>query len=161
MKQKYIVAKVAEIPPGNRKLVEVRGRKIVIFNVAGEFYGLFNACPHLGGSLCEGYMTGYVRSDRPGEYSYEGPGQVLRCPWHGWEFDVKTGKSYFSPQQVMVRTAKVDVEHGRDLCAPAAAGAELAASATAGATVGAPVEGPYTAETVPVSQEDDYVVLYA
>ena len=90
---KHVVATVAEIPPGGRKLVTVRGRSIAVFNLDGEFFGLFNRCPHQGGPMCEGILTGLIESDEPGHYRYSRKGEILRCPWHGWEFDVRTGQS--------------------------------------------------------------------
>ena len=94
---KHVVATVAEIPPGSRKLVTVRGRQIAVFNLDGEFFGLFNRCPHQGGPMCEGILTGLIESDEPGHYRYSRKGEILRCPWHGWEFDVRTGQSYCEP----------------------------------------------------------------
>ena len=72
------MAAVAEIPPGGRKLVEVKKRPIVIFNLAGEFFALNNRCPHRGGSLCEGILTGLVQSDEPGEYRVSRKGEIIR-----------------------------------------------------------------------------------
>ena len=68
MPQKHVVAAVDEIPPGARKLVDVDGRAIVVFNLGGEFFAIINRCPHKGGSLCEGRLTGLVQSSEPGEY---------------------------------------------------------------------------------------------
>src|SRR5579872_7618086 len=79
---KHVVATVAEIPPGQRKLVTVRGRSIAVFNLDGEFFGLFNRCPHQGGPMCEGILTGLIESDEPGHYQYSRKGEILRCPWH-------------------------------------------------------------------------------
>ena len=63
---KHVVATVSEIPPGQRKLVTVRGRSIAVFNLDGEFYGLFNRCPHQGGPMCEGILTGLIEtSEQP------------------------------------------------------------------------------------------------
>src|SRR4051812_35352664 len=58
----HVVAPVDEIPPGTRKLVEVGGRAVVVFNLGGEFYALNNRCPHRGGSLFHGIQTGLVES---------------------------------------------------------------------------------------------------
>jgi len=107
---KHVVATVEEILPGERKIVEVAGRTIGVFNVAGEFYALRNTCPHQGGPLCQGRLTGFVMARVPGEYSYTRKGEILRCPWHGWEFDVKTGQSWFDPMQTRVRAYPVTVE---------------------------------------------------
>ena len=81
---------------------------------------------------------GLLESSEPGRYRYSRRGEIIRCPWHGWEFDVRTGKSWCEPDRVRARQFTVSV----------AAGATL-------------VEGPYVAETFPVSIENDYVVLEA
>src|SRR5262245_39775127 len=59
---KYVVATTAEIPPGGRKIVEVAGRSIGIFNAGGEFFALRNRCPHQGGPLCEGGLSGLLEA---------------------------------------------------------------------------------------------------
>lgn len=133
---KYVVAPAAEISPGERKLVEVKGRRIVIFNLKGEFFAVSDRCPHQGGPLSKGKLTGFVQSDEPGTYCYSRQGEVIRCPWHAWEYDIRTGKSWCDPRRIAVRNFAVSVE----------AGAQL-------------VEGPFVAETFPVSVEDEYLVV--
>ncbi len=142
------MATVDEIPPGGRKVVEVAGRSIGVFNVGGEFFALRNRCPHQGGPLCEGHLLGFLRSPRPGEYEYSRKGEILRCPWHGWEFDVRTGQSWFDPKRTRVRRYEVSVEAGS---APVM---EEPAAAEDGLE-----KGPYVAETYPVSIERQYVVV--
>lgn len=144
---KYIVATLDELPPGSRKLVEVAGRSIGVFNIAGEFYALRNRCPHQGGALCEGKLSGLIQAAKPGEYQYSRPEEILRCPWHGWEFDIKTGQSWFDPAKTRVRRYEVVVEPGTAL---ESEGEE--------ALVGL-VKGPYVAETYSVSVEQQYVVV--
>lgn len=142
---KHIVASVDEIPAGERKLVEIAGRSIGIFNVNGEFYAIRNNCPHQGGPLCAGYLTGFVMSDKPGEYTYTRRGEIVRCPWHGWEFDVKSGQSWFDPAKMRVRNYQVTVETiAPDTVEPPAPGLQ---------------PGPYVAETYPVTVEQSYVVI--
>jgi nitrite reductase/ring-hydroxylating ferredoxin subunit len=133
---KHVVATVAEIPPGGRKLVTVRGRPIAIFNLQGSFHGLLNRCPHQGGPMCEGIITGLVEARIPGEYRYTHQGEILRCPWHGWEFDIRTGQSRCDPEKVNLRLYPIEVAPGQTV-----------------------VKGPYVAETIPVSVENDYVVV--
>ena len=87
--RKHVVATVAEISAAGAGAV--RGRSIAVFNLGGEFFGLFNRCPHQGGPMCEGILTGLIESDEPDRYSRKG--EIIRCPWHGWEFDVRTGQS--------------------------------------------------------------------
>jgi nitrite reductase/ring-hydroxylating ferredoxin subunit len=106
----HIVATTEEIPPGERKIVEIAGRSIGVFNVGGRYYALRNTCPHAGARLCEGTLTGLVTSTTPGEYTYERAGEILRCPWHGWEFDVTTGRSWFDPARTRVRSYETTVE---------------------------------------------------
>src|SRR3954471_18931087 len=102
--REFVVALVDEIPPGGRKIVRVRGRSIGIFNLDGEYYAVSNVCPHAGGALCEGVRSGFVRSDGPGHYDYIRRGEVLRCPWHQWEFDIRTGRSWIDPSKIKVRS---------------------------------------------------------
>lgn len=95
------VAKTDELRPGEGKVVEAGGRKIALFNVGGEFYAVDNTCLHRGGPLGEG--------------SLEGP--VVTCPWHGWQYDVRTGQNTFNPG-VGVRRYEVRVEGSTVLVAP-------------------------------------------
>ncbi|MBA2596503.1 MAG: Rieske (2Fe-2S) protein [Chloroflexota bacterium] len=107
---RHIVAHVADIPPGERLIVEIAGRSIGIFNVGGCFYALKNSCPHQGGKLCLGRTVGLASAARPGEISYTREGEILRCPWHGWEFDLATGRSVFDPHRTRVKSYPVEVE---------------------------------------------------
>jgi 3-phenylpropionate/trans-cinnamate dioxygenase ferredoxin subunit len=65
---------------------------------------------------------------------------LLRCPWHGWEFDMRNGQSWFDPKRVKVRAFPVVVESGQSLVEDLA-------------------KGPYVAETFPVHVEDSYVIV--
>ena len=65
---RHVVAGVAEVPPGTAKLASAKGRDIGLFNVAGKFYALANRCPHKGGPLCHGRITGLAQSGGPGDY---------------------------------------------------------------------------------------------
>ena len=133
---RHVVATVDQIPPGQRMLVTVAGREIGIFNVGGEFFGIGNRCPHNGGSLCKGRVVGLVEASEPGSYRFSRRGELVRCPWHGWEFDLRTGKSWCEPDRTKVRSYDLKVEHGSAL-----------------------TEGPLQAETFAVSVEKQYVVV--
>jgi nitrite reductase (NADH) small subunit len=108
--KRHVVARVADIPPGERLIAEVAGRSIGVFNVDGRFYALRNSCPHQGGPLCLGRTVGLVTAERPGEITYTREGEILRCPWHGWEFDLATGRSVFDPNRTRVKSYPVEVE---------------------------------------------------
>ncbi len=133
---RHVVAPLSAIPPGSRRLVEVAGRPIVVFNVAGRLYAVSNRCPHAGGSLVHGQQVGLVTSTAPGSYSYARKGEIIKCPWHGWEFDLATGKSWCDPDTVRVRAYPVEVETGEKLA-----------------------EGPLKVETFEVTVQDDYIVV--
>jgi len=142
---KHIIGTVDEIPPGERKLVILEGREIGVFNVHGEFYALRNRCPHQGGALCKGRVSGFVTARVPGEYEYTRKGEILRCPWHGWEYDIKTGQSWVDPSSVRVRSYEVEV----------AQGAEIEGEGDMAGLV----KGPYVAETYEVTVEETYLVV--
>ncbi len=133
---RHVVAAVGEIAPGCSKLVTVKGREIALFNVGGEYFALFNSCPHAGASLCHGKIVQPVLSSEPGTYRLAHDRAMLRCPWHGWQFDIRTGQAWCDPETLKVRNYPVAVE----------AGATLA-------------QGPYVAETFAVSIDQDYVVI--
>ena len=91
-KQELVVCKRTEIAPGERKLVTVDGKQIGIFNVGGQFFALLNYCPHYGGALCRGPITGTTLPTNEFKFVYGHEGSVLRCAWHGWEFDIPSGE---------------------------------------------------------------------
>ena len=105
-----VVCAADELPPGTRRIVTVGARSIGVFNVGGRYYALRNVCPHQGAPLCRGPLTGTTLPGPPGSYRYAREGEILRCPWHGWEFDVTNGRSIFNPHAVRVRKYPVAVE---------------------------------------------------
>ena len=134
--QKHVVARAADLPPGSRRRVTVAGKPIAIFNLGGTFFGLLDRCPHQGASLCDGTVTGLATSDVPGQYRLDRPGEMVRCPWHGWEFDIRTGQSWCEPERVRVTNYPTGTADGAQV-----------------------VHGPYVADTVPVRVEEQYVVV--
>ena len=80
--QKHAVAKVDELAEGGGKSVRVGGDRIALFLVAGEIRAYQDFCPHAGAPLSEGLIKG----------------GVVRCLWHGWEFDLKTGMHVANPR---------------------------------------------------------------
>jgi nitrite reductase (NADH) small subunit len=131
---RHRITRVGELGPGQRLIVEAEGRSIGIFNVHGEFYALRNSCPHQAAPLCRGAVKGMTMPSRPGEYVWAREGEILRCPWHGWEFDIKTGRSIFNPHRMRVKAYDVTVEPSTD--------------------------EDESVETFEVSVEDDWVVLH-
>lgn len=107
---RHEICNVKDLPAGSNKIVTLEGRSVGVFNVNGEFYAMKNSCPHQGAPLCVGTVTGMTLPSAPGEYLYGKEGEVVRCPWHGWEFDILTGKSIFDPHKCLVKTYEVAVE---------------------------------------------------
>ena len=150
--QRHLICSVDSLPPGSRKLVKIGPRSIGVFNLGGRFYALRNSCPHQGGPVCLGHLTGFATSPTPGEFEYLRKGEILRCPWHGWEFDVKTGQSWFDPARLRVATYPARVRTGASLATEnrgPASDPEMSGLCP----------GPYTLETYPVAVEEDYVVI--
>ena len=134
---KYVVAAASEILPGQRKLVNVRGRPILIFNLDGDYFGILDRCPHQGASLCKGQLVGLVESDRPGQYNFTRNNEIIRCAWHGWEFDIRTGKSRCEPEKIKATQYNINTKTGSEI-----------------------IEEGYEAETFDVAVEDNYVVVH-
>lgn len=111
MTSKHHVVSADEIAPGDRIIVDIEEREIAVFNLDGEFYALLNYCVHQGGPACEGRRTGkLVQADF--DLRYERSGEFVCCPWHGWEFDIKSGHNLARPDDYRVPTYDVTVEDG-------------------------------------------------
>ncbi len=87
------VAKLNELAVGTAKTVEVNGKEIALYNVDGKIYATDNTCLHQGGPLGEGTLQGYV----------------ITCPWHMWEYDVRTGEN-LDDKTLKLATYPVQVE---------------------------------------------------
>jgi nitrite reductase (NADH) small subunit len=74
-------ARKDEIPAGAIREFAVEGKAIALANVGGQFYAINNTCLHRGGPLGSGELNG----------------KVVTCPWHGWQYDVSTGKLTMNP----------------------------------------------------------------
>ena len=109
---RYRVGSAEEWGDEGCRVVSVRGRRIGILRVDGDFFALRNECPHKGAPLCEEKVSGTFLPSRPNDYVYGMEDRVLRCPWHGWEFDLTSGRSLFQPDEVKVKVYPVTVEAG-------------------------------------------------
>ena len=104
------VADADAISPGEKLIVEFRGREIGIYNVDGEFYALRNHCPHHGGPLCRGSFGPTTLPSAPQEMVLGS--RVAMCPWHHYEFDLATGECLTEPK-MKVKPYKVSVVDGK------------------------------------------------
>ena len=95
---------------GDRVNVDVRGRDVTVFRYDGDYHAMLNYCVHQGGPLCEGSLTGRNTLGEDGwEWVYEADRKYVNCPWHGWRFDVTTGRSP-DDERYAVPTFDVTVE---------------------------------------------------
>lgn len=111
--QRWPAGKASELQPGARTIIEVKGRSVGVFNVNGQFVAALNICPHELAPVCRGRVTGTTLPSSPGEYIWGREDEILVCPWHGWEFDLLTGRA-LADSRVRVRLYSVIVE-GDDL----------------------------------------------
>jgi nitrite reductase (NADH) small subunit len=107
----FHVCRADELAPGERLVVDLGGRSVGVFNVGGRFYALHNRCPHRGGPLCLGPVTGLTTATDDFGYAYGEEGRILRCAWHGWEFEIETGRAVADPK-LCAKTFPVTVEDG-------------------------------------------------
>ena len=95
MSERVTVANTTELAAGTGIVAEVNGKSLAVFNVDGTFHVIDNTCIHRGGPLGEGDLEG----------------EVVTCPWHGWEYNVKTGVSVNNPS-ACVASYPVVIEGG-------------------------------------------------
>jgi nitrite reductase (NADH) small subunit len=93
--QLHTVALADDVPPGTARVVQAGDREVALYNVDGTFYASQSRCLHLKGPLGEGELDG----------------PVLTCPWHGWQYDVRTGENEFD-RALALETFEVVVEDG-------------------------------------------------
>jgi len=110
--ERAVVLEAADLPPGRSFPVKAFGTTIALFNVDGDLFALENRCAHHGAPLCHGRVSGALLPSAPGEYRYGREGRVLTCPWHGWEYDLETGKTLFD-SGIWVRTFEACWEDGK------------------------------------------------
>ena len=110
--------------------------EIGVFNLGGEYFAQLNRCPHKSAPLCKGYQRGHFTADAPRQIRMSPAKEVIMCPWHGWEFEIRTGRSYFNPHRVRARSYEAGKVPGQDLADDPAV------------------------PTFPVRRKDEYIVVY-
>lgn len=94
MSERIKVAQTNQITAGQARLVQAKGREIALFNADGKFYAIDNTCTHSRGPLAEGHLFG----------------TTVTCPWHGSQFDIKSGRILEGPAVADVATFSVHIE---------------------------------------------------
>jgi len=108
---RHHVVSTAAIEDAERAITEIQGREIAVFYVDGEYYAVANYCVHQGGPVCEGLLSGTVDVTDTEQLTYDRENEIVACPWHGWEFDITTGK-HLARSDYSLPTYKTEVEDG-------------------------------------------------
>ncbi len=108
---KQIVCRRDELGPGQmRTIMKGKAPVVVVCSTNGQYYAVRGICPHQGAMLGAGQLTSLTVSDEPGMYGLKKHGEVLRCPWHSFDYDVTTGRCVSDPR-LRVKTYPVSVEN--------------------------------------------------
>jgi len=107
------VGRLKDIPVDDALTLDIEGRPVGVFRVGEKVYAVKNMCPHKRAPLARGTVEGtMLPTSCAGEYHYGMENQVLKCPWHGWEFDIETGKCLFGVSNSRIKTYEVSVRDG-------------------------------------------------
>ena len=90
--KEVFVAAMSELAVGERRLVRIAGKSIGVFNTGSQIVAVLNICPHAFAPICRGKLGGTTLPSKPGDFIWGRDNEILRCPWHGWEFDLHSGQ---------------------------------------------------------------------
>jgi nitrite reductase/ring-hydroxylating ferredoxin subunit len=108
---KHRLFQLEALEPGGKRVVEVDRRRILVVRTgAGEVHALADNCPHQGARLSDGVLGGEFTAKAPGLHEIVRDGEVVRCPWHNFAFDVKTGRCLLDPARYRVKVYPVTIE---------------------------------------------------
>ena len=106
------IGEAADLRADGCRIVDINGRAVGVISVDAEFFAIHDRCPHMGASMCQGTVSGTFAPADPYELVYDRHDRVIRCPWHGWEFDLETGRSLLEPERIGLKVYPVTVEDG-------------------------------------------------
>ncbi len=113
--REYTVCPITEFPEGSRLLVRVGDEEVGIFNVGGQLVAYKNRCAHQGGPVCRGRILGRWVEDLNAAKEVVGghhsSDMDIVCPWHGWEYDLLTGRNIADPS-ISLKAVDVVVRDG-------------------------------------------------
>lgn len=95
------------------RVVEIENHSIGVVRTENGLYALLNRCPHRGAPLCAGYIKGTNVPGPVAEYHYGRRGELVRCPWHGFEFELCSGEAAYGVSDRKVKTFPVSVREGQ------------------------------------------------
>lgn len=113
-RRRVAVGALADFPVGKFKIVTAADTEIGVVRLAsGALHAVRNRCPHKGAPICKGILGGTWPPSRVGELAFEREGEVLVCPWHGYEFDLNTGVELYQERPTKLRKYETAVEDGQ------------------------------------------------
>ena len=86
-----VVCKLSELADGQMKAVRAGGRDLLVARHGDALYALRDVCPHFGAPLSRGVLSCARMAGEVGEYPIDESAPTVRCPWHNWEFDARSG----------------------------------------------------------------------
>jgi len=109
---KYHVCREEDVPVGQMRTYTVKNLPVVVVHSKkGEFYAIYGICPHQRSLLGQGVLGGLTEAGAPGEeFRYTREGEIIRCAWHGFDYDVITGTCLTAPEKLRVRTYPVTID---------------------------------------------------
>jgi nitrite reductase (NADH) small subunit len=110
------VGALEDLTVGRFSLVNVDGKEVGLVRTADDrVFAVLNHCPHRGAPVCLGRVSGTMLPAPPGVLEYGLESSVLTCPWHGWEFELETGRALWGISRSRLRTYAVEIRDGRVL----------------------------------------------
>ena len=109
----HIIVEEGDLDDGEHLTVLLEGREISVYHLDGEYYAYTNWCPHQSGPVCEGILSGTWDASVDSESrevtsEWTREGEILNCPWHGWEFDIETGASLSNDSRLIAHDVIVE-----------------------------------------------------
>ena len=113
-KQEVAVGPADRFAAGRFTMLDIQGHDIGVVRLRdGSLRAVRNHCPHKGAPICRGIVAGTWLPSAPGSLVYDREGEVLACPWHGWEYDLDTGMELFRDVPTRLRFYPVAVRDGQ------------------------------------------------
>ena len=113
-RRRFVLGPVEEFPVGRFRILAAGEVEIGVVRLAsGALHAVRNRCPHKGAPVCKGILGGTWPPSRVGELAFERDGEVLVCPWHGYEFDLNTGLELYQERPTRLRKYDTAIEEGQ------------------------------------------------
>ncbi len=110
----HVLGRIEDFPGGTHSVIQVDGRSLGVFNIAGKIYALRNVCPHQAGPVCAAKATTgtlVANADNGFNREWTQEGEIIVCPWHGLEYHVPSGRC-LADSRMHLRRYRVRVDDG-------------------------------------------------